>query len=48
MTMKNGAKFEDESRCQIKIDMKNLTNIYLKTQKSQKFALEWASFQQNI
>ena len=48
MTMKNGAKFEEESRCQIKIDMRNLTNFYPSTQKSQKFALEWASFQQNI
>ena len=39
MTMKNDAKFEEESIRQLKIDMKNLTNFDPSTQKSQKFAL---------
>ena len=39
MTMKNNAKIEEELTCQFKIDMKNLTNFDLNTQKSQKFAL---------
>ena len=39
MTMKNDAKFEEELTCQFKIDMRNLTNFDLSTQKSQKFAL---------
>ena len=39
MTMKNGAKIEEELTCQFKIDMSNLTNFDLSTQKSQKFAL---------
>ena len=39
MTMKNNTKFEEELTCQFKIDMRNLTNVDLNTQKSQKFAL---------
>ena len=39
MTMKNDTKFEEESTCQFKIDMRNLTNFDPSTQKSQKFAL---------
>ena len=39
MTMKNDAKFEEESTCQFKIDMRNLTNFDPSTRKSQKFAL---------
>ena len=39
MTMKNDAKFEKELTCKFKIDMRNLTDIDLSTQKSQKFAL---------
>ena len=39
MTMKNDAKFEEESTCQFKVDMKNLTNFDLSTRKSQKFTL---------
>ena len=39
MTMKNDAKFEEESTCQFKIDMRNLTNFDLSTQKSKKIAL---------
>ena len=39
MTMKNDAKFEEESTCPFKIDMRNLTNFDPSTQKSQKFVL---------
>ena len=39
MAMTNDAKFEEELTCQFKIDMRNLTNFDLSTQKSQKFAL---------
>ena len=39
MTMKNDAKFEQELTCQFKINMRNLTNFDLSTQKSQKSAL---------
>ena len=39
MKMKNESKFEEELPCQFKIDMRNLTNLYLSTQKSQKFEL---------
>ena len=36
MTMKSGAKFEEELTCQLKIDMKNWMNFDPSTQKSQK------------
>ena len=39
MAMKNDAKFEEELTCQFKIDMRNLTNFDLSTQKSEKFTL---------
>ena len=39
MKMKNKSKFEEVLPCQFKIDMRNLTNLYLSTQKSQKFEL---------
>ena len=39
MTMKNNAKFDEELNCQFKIDMTNLTNFDLSTQKSQTFVL---------
>ena len=39
MTIKNDAKFEKESTCLFKIDMRNFTNIDLSTQKTQKIAL---------
>ena len=39
MTMKNGAKFEEDLTCQFKINMKNLTNFDPSSQKSQKFEL---------
>ena len=42
MTMKNDVKFEEfeeELTCCFKIDMRNLINFNLSTQKSQKFSL---------
>ena len=39
MKMKNDAKIEEELTCQFKIDMRNLTDFDLSTQKSQKCAL---------
>ena len=48
VAMKNEAKFEEELTCQFKIDMRNLTNFDLSTRKSQKFAFQWASFEQSI
>ena len=39
MTRKNDAKIEEESTCQFKIDINNLTNFDLSIRKSQKFAL---------
>ena len=48
MTMNNDAKFEEELSCKFKINMRNLTNFDLSTQKSQKFAVKWAVFNQSI
>ena len=48
MTMKNDAKLEKELTCQFKIDMKNFTDFDTSTQKSQKFALYWAAFNQSV
>ena len=48
ITMKNDTKFEQKLTCQFKTDMRNLTNFDLSTQKSQKFALSWAPFEQSI
>ena len=48
MTMKNDTKFEEESTCQFKIDMRNLTNFDPSTRKSQKFARHWAAFDQTV
>ena len=39
MTMKNDAKLGEELKCRFKIEMRNLINFDLSTQKSQKFAL---------
>ena len=44
MTMKNNIKFEMEVTCSFKIDTRSLTNFDRSTQKSQKFALQWAPF----
>ena len=39
MTRKNDAKLGEELKCRFKIEMRNLINFDLSTQKSQKFAL---------
>ena len=39
MTMKNDEKSEEELTCRFKIDIRNLTNFDLRTQKSKKFTL---------
>ena len=39
MAMKNNAKFEEESTCHFKIDMRNLTNFDSSNRKSKKIAL---------
>ena len=39
MKTNNETKFEEELTCQFKIDIRDLTNFSLSTQKSQKFAL---------
>ena len=39
MKMKKNAKIEENLTCQFKIDIRNLANPELGTQKSQKFAL---------
>ena len=48
MAIKNDAKFEQELTCRFKIDMKNLTNLDPSTEKSQKSALQWVSFDQSM
>ena len=40
MAMKNDTKFEEESSCQFKIDLRNLINFHTSTQKSQKLAFD--------
>ena len=39
MTIKNDSKSDEELTCQLKIDIRNLTNLDPSTQKSQKIAL---------
>ena len=39
MTLKNDEKFEQELTCRFKIDIRNLKNFDLSTQKYQEFAL---------
>ena len=39
MTLKNDEKSEEELTCRFKIDIRNLTNFDLRTQKSQNFTL---------
>ena len=39
MTLKNDEKSEEELTCRFKIDIRNLTNFDLRTQKSLKFIL---------
>ena len=47
MTLKSDAKFEEKTICCFKND-KNLVNFDPNTQKSQKFALQQAAFDQSI
>ena len=39
MTVKNNAKFEEESTCHFKTDMRNVTNFDSSTRKSKEIAL---------
>ena len=39
MTLKNDEKSKEELTCRFKIDIRNLTNFDLRTQKSQNFTL---------
>ena len=39
IAMKNDANFDEQLTCQLKTDMRNLTNFDSSTRKSQKFAL---------
>ena len=48
MKLKRDAKFGEESTSHFKTDIRNLTNFDLSTQKSQRFSLEWAPFEQSI
>ena len=48
MAMKNDVKLEEELTCQFKTDMRDLSSFNPSTQKSQKFALRWAAFDQSI
>ena len=48
MNIKRDTKFEEESACRFKIDINNLTNFVLSTQKSQKFSFKWTPFEQSI
>ena len=48
MTMKNDEKFQKKLTCRFKIDVRNLTNFYLSTQRSQRFLFWWAAFGQSI
>ena len=48
MTLKNDEKYEEKLTCCFKIDISNLTNFDLRTQKPKKFTLQWAAFDQSI
>ena len=48
MVLNIDATFERKLICVSKIDMTNLTNFDPSTRKSQKFAFQWASFEQSI
>ena len=48
MTIKNDANIEEELTCHFKTDIKNLKNFDPSTQKSKKFALLLAAFDQSI
>ena len=48
MKMKIDTKFGEESACRLKISIKFLPNFDLSAQKSQRFSLEWAPYEQSI
>ena len=48
MKLDRDTKFGEESTCRVKIGIRDLTDFYPSTQKSQKFSLEWAPFEQSI
>ena len=48
MTMKIDAKIEEKLTCELKMEMRNLISFDSSTQKSQKFAISWAAFDQII
>ena len=48
MAMKNDVKLEEKLTCQFKTDMRDLSSFNPSSQKSQKFALRWATFDQSI
>ena len=48
MKVKRDKKFGEESTYRFKIDIRNLKNFDVSTQKSQRFPLEWDPFDQNI
>ena len=48
MCYDNEEWFEKELISQFKTDMRNLINFDLSTQKSHKFTLSWAAFDQSI
>ena len=48
MTLKNDEKFEEKLTGHFKIDIRNLMNFDPRAQKSQKFTLSWAAFDQII
>ena len=39
MTLKNDEKSEEELTCRLKIDIRNMKNLVLSTQKNQKFTI---------
>ena len=48
MKLNRVTNFGEESTCRLKIDLRNLTNFDLSTQKSQKVSLKWAPFEKSI
>ena len=46
MKVKRDSKFGEKWTCCFKIDLRNLTNFDVSTQKSQKFSLKWVPFEQ--
>ena len=48
MKLKRDTKFGEESTCRFKIGIRNLTNFDLRAQKSQRFSVSWAPYEQTI